>query len=158
MHTVCACLTLTNGRFQKTVNNGKKVNNCKKNMHKSAKKYAKICNDPTLFDSKGISRALLRSAAVCNWLFPVCSPLLSGANQCKLSARSQRERRKRYILDSQLRALEPLRLPLGLGSHGRVRRLYSAPEDFQVPANRVDFTESVLPIGLELGRKSLKRR
>ena len=62
---------------------------------------------------------------------------MSGANQCESSARPQLERRDHRILDSPLRALEPLRL--GLGSHGRVRRRYSA---FQVSANRVDFSSS----------------
>ena len=64
-----------------------------------------------LCDSKVISRALLRFVADCNWLLLVCRPLLSGANQCELFATPQRERHKHRILDSPLRALEPLRLP-----------------------------------------------
>ena len=35
---------------------------------------------------------------------------------------------------------------IGPGAHGRVRRRYGAPEEFQVPANRVDFS-SALGIG-----------
>ena len=76
---------------------------------------------------------------------------MSGANlnQCgEYSARPQRELRKRRILDSPLQALEPLRL--GLGSHGRVRRRYAAPQEFQVPANRVDLS-SALGIGVKEG-------
>ena len=87
-----------------------------------------------------ISIALLGFVADCNRLLLVCRPLLSGANECELSARPQRELRKRRILDSPLRDLEPLRL--GLGSHGRVRRRYTAAEEFQVPANRVDFSSA----------------
>ena len=98
---------------------------------------------PSLCDSKVISRALLRFVAVCNWLLPVCRPLLSGANECELSVRPQRELSKRRILDSPLRALEPSRL--GLGSHGRVRRRYAVPEKFKFRR-----TESISVLPLEL--------
>ena len=107
--------------------------------------YANYAPGPGLCDSKVISRALLRFVAVCNWLLPVCRPLLSCANECELFVRPQRELRKRCILDSPLRALEPSRL--GLGSRGRVRRRsrYAAPEEFKF--RRTDSESiSVLPL------------
>ena len=49
----------------------------------------------------------------CNLLLPDCRPLLSSANDFKLSVRHQLERSKRCILDRQVRALEPWRLGMG---------------------------------------------
>ena len=109
------------------------------------------CSESFLCDSKVISRALLRIVAVCNWLLPVCRPLFSGANQCELSARPQRERRKRRSLHRPLRALELL--GMGLGSHGRVRRRYAAPSN-----SKFRRTESISVLLLEWEAKKGKSK